>query len=93
MTTQNEKRKVKSFSLNSDEDKDIIKKLESVANISDYIKNLIREDIKNGGSLSKEQIEEVKKIVMQILKDKSIEIKEENFDIDAIDALCQFDDL
>lgn len=87
-------RKVRSFSLNTEEDKDILDKLEEVPNISDYIKKLIRDDISNGTSLTTAQREEVKRIVMEILKDKSIEIKEEDidekFDEDAIDALDQF---
>ena len=38
-------RKVRSFSLNTEEDKDILERLEELPNISDYIKRLIREDI------------------------------------------------
>lgn len=87
-------RKVRSFSLNIEEDKDILDKLEEVNNISEYIKKLIRQDISNGTSLTATQREEVKRIVMEILKDKSIEIKEEDvnkkFDSDVIDALDQF---
>lgn len=87
-------RKVRSFSLNTEEDKDILERLEELPNISDYIKRLIREDIANGTSLTAAQREEVKRIVMEILKDKCIEIKEEDieskFDEDAIDALDQF---
>lgn len=87
-------RKVRSFSLNTEEDKDILERLEELPNISDYIKRLIREDISNGSSLTSAQKEEVKRIVMEILKDKCIEIKEEDieskFDEDAIDALDQF---
>lgn len=87
-------RKVRSFSLNTEEDKDILERLEELPNISDYIKRLIREDISNGTSLTASQREEVKRIVMEILKDKCIEIKEEDieskFDEDAIDALDQF---
>ena len=87
-------RKVRSFSLNTEEDKDILDKLEEVPNISEYIKKLIRDDISNGTSLTTAQREEVKRIVMEILKDKAIEIKEEDinskFDEDAIDALDQF---
>lgn len=87
-------RKVRSFSLNTEEDKDILDKLEEVPNISDYIKKLIRDDISDGTSLTTAQREEVKRIVMEILKDKSIEIKEEDinskFDKDVIDALDQF---
>lgn len=87
-------RKVRSFSLNTEEDKDILERLEELPNISDYIKRLIREDISNGTSLTAAQREEVKRIVMEILKDKCIEIKEEDieskFDEDAIDALDQF---
>lgn len=88
-------RKVRSFSLNTEEDKDILDKLEEVPNISEYIKKLIRDDISNGTSLTTTQREEVKRIVMEILKDKAIEIKEEDidekFDPDAVDALGQFD--
>lgn len=88
-------RKVRSFSLNTEEDKDILDKLEEVPNISEYIKKLIRDDISNGTSLTTAQREEVKRIVMEILKDKAIEIKEEDidekFDPDAVDALGQFD--
>ena len=87
-------RKVKSFSLNTEEDKDILDKLEEVPNVSEYIKKLIRDNILNGTSLTTTQREEVEKIVMEILKDKSIEIKEEDinksFDPDAVDALDQF---
>lgn len=87
-------RKVRSFSLNTEEDKDILERLEELPNISDYIKRLIREDIANGTSLTAAQREEVKRIVMEILKDKCIEIKEEDieskFDEDAVDALDQF---
>ena len=87
-------RKVRSFSLNTEEDKDILERLEELPNISDYIKRLIREDISNGSSLTASQRDEVKRIVMEILKDKCIEIKEEDieskFDEDAIDALDQF---
>ena len=87
-------RKVRSFSLNTEEDKDILERLEELPNISDYIKRLIREDIANGTSLTAAQREEVKRIVMEILKDKCIENKEEDieskFDEDAIDALDQF---
>ncbi len=87
-------RKVRSFSLNIEEDKDILDKLEEVNNISEYIKKLIRQDISNGTSLTATQREEVKRIVMEILKDKSIEIKEEDvnkkFDLDVIEALDQF---
>ena len=88
-------RKVRSFSLNTEEDKDILERLEELPNISDYIKRLIREDISNGTSLTATQREEVKRIVMEILKDKCIEIKEEDieskFDEDAVDALNQFE--
>ncbi|MDU2266171.1 MAG: CopG family transcriptional regulator [Clostridium sp.] len=87
-------RKVRSFSLNTEEDKDILGKLEEVPNISDYIKKLIRDDISNGSGLTVIQREEVKRIVMEILKDKAIEIKEEDidekFDPEAVDALEQF---
>lgn len=94
MADTENKRRVKSFSLNTDEDNDILERLNEVKNISDYIKKLIREDISNGSTLTTSQREEVKRIVMEILKDKSIDIKEEDidekFDNDAVDALDQF---
>lgn len=87
-------RKVRSFSLNTEEDKDILEKLDEVPNISDYIKKLIRYDISNGSGLTVIQREEVKRIVVEILKDKAIEIKEEDidekFDPEVIYALDQF---
>ena len=77
-----EKRKVKSFSLNTDEDRDILRKLENVDNVSEYIKKLIRNDI---------NCEEV--FIYDILKSNKIDfsaLEEECFDKDAIDALDQF---
>ncbi|BDU93640.1 hypothetical protein ACY0I0_15300 [Clostridium perfringens] len=44
-------RVVKTVSLNDEIDKALIDKLESVPNISDYIKTLIAEDIKENNSI------------------------------------------
>lgn len=88
-------RKVRSFSLNEEDDKDILDKLSNVPNISDYIKKLIREDIDKRSALTDAQRKEIEDIVMNIIKDKALVSKEEElaFDEDAIDALSQFDDL
>lgn len=88
-----EKRKVKSFSLNTDEDRDILRKLENVDNVSEYIKKLIRNDINCEEVFTKEQRKEVEKIIYDILKSNKIDfstLEEECFDKDAIDALDQF---
>lgn len=84
-------RLVKTFSVNDETDRDIIEKLESVPNISDYIKALISEDIKENGSIfTKVQKEEIKKLILKILNDENFIInKDKNnaIDQDQIDAI------
>ena len=87
-------RKVKSFSVDDVLDLDIINHLEKQSNTSEYIKRLIRNDINNKSeSLTEAQKEEIKRIVLDMLKDKDISIKEEEevFDEDAVAAVDQFD--
>lgn len=84
-------RKVKSFSVDDVLDLDVINHLEKQSNASEYIKRLIRADIVNGSkALTEEQKTEVKRIVLEIIKDKDISIHEEKIDKDIIDALDQF---
>lgn len=74
-------RKVKSFSVDDVEDEDILKKLDSCSNVSDYIKRLIREDLeKKDVAFSNEQIEVIKDIVNKIIKGKQIVVAEEEKD-------------
>lgn len=69
----------KSISLNSDLDIDILNKLESISNISDYIKELIREDIKgNSINFTKNQKKEIEKIIMEILNKNDFTINKDN---------------
>jgi hypothetical protein len=84
-------RKVKSFSVDDVLDLDVINHLEKQSNASEYIKRLIRADIVNGSkALTEEQKTEVKRIVLEIIKDKDISIHEEKIDKDIINALDQF---
>ena len=84
-------RKVKSFSVDDVLDLDVINHLEKQSNASEYIKRLIRADIVNGSkALTEEQKTEVKRIVLEIIKDQNISIHEEKIDKDIIDALDQF---
>lgn len=88
------KRVIKSLSLNTVEDLDIIDKLESVGNISEYIKRLIREELKNNSAFTTNQISEIKNIIQDMIKDKSIKIDDENdieVDPELLDALDQFE--
>lgn len=69
----------KSISINTDTDKDILEKLETVSNVSDYIKELIREDIKaNSVSFTKKQKDEIEKMILKILNDNNFVKGEEN---------------
>lgn len=85
-------RVTKTVSLNDETDKALLDKLESVPNISEYIKKLIAEDIEeNNSSFTKVQKEEIKKIILSVLSDENFsrkinkEVDEEQ--IDAIDNL------
>lgn len=75
--SETNKRKVKSFSLNADEDKDIIEKLGTVNNVSDYIKILIRNDISNSSLFTSDQKEEIARITIETLKGKPEVIEDE----------------
>lgn len=80
-------------SLNRIDDKDIIKKLDKVGNKSDYIKALIREDIKSGSNFTVEQREEIFNIIKEFLKDKEVTTKDkEEVDEEIVNALDQFED-
>ncbi|XZH43594.1 CopG family transcriptional regulator (plasmid) [Clostridium perfringens] len=85
-------RVVKTVSLNDETDKALIDKLESVPNISDYIKTLIAEDIKENNSIfTKSQKEEIKKIILKVLNDENF-VKETNKEVDK-EQLNAIDDL
>ncbi|HAT4309027.1 Uncharacterised protein [Clostridium perfringens] len=85
-------RVVKTVSLNDETDKALIDKLESVPNISDYIKTLIAEDIKENNSIfTKAQKEEIKKIILKVLNDENF-VKETNKEVDK-EQLDAIDDL
>lgn len=86
-------RVTKTVSLNDETDKALLDKLESVPNISEYIKKLIAEDIEeNNSSFTKSQKEEIEKIILKVLNNENFsrktdkEVDEEQ--IDAIDNLC-----
>ncbi|EHR9039702.1 MAG: CopG family transcriptional regulator [Clostridium perfringens] len=85
-------RVVKTVSLNDETDKALIDKLESVPNISDYIKTLIAEDIKENNSIfTKVQKEEIKKIIFKVLNDENF-VKKNNKQVDK-EQLDAIDDL
>lgn len=85
-------RVVKTVSLNDETDKALIDKLESVPNISDYIKTLIAEDIKENNSIfTKAQKEEIKKIILKVLNDENF-VKKTNKEVDK-EQLDAIDDL
>lgn len=85
-------RVVKTVSLNDEIDKALIDKLESVPNISDYIKKLIAEDIKKSNSIfTKVQKEEIKKIILKVLNDENF-VKKNDKEIDK-EQLDAIDDL
>ncbi|ENY98735.1 hypothetical protein HMPREF1092_03293 [Clostridium thermobutyricum] len=69
-------RVTKSFSLDDKFDKDIIKKLDEVPNRSDYIKNLIAEDLKTKKDVfSTKEKNAIKKIVLGILENYDLQDK------------------
>lgn len=75
-------RKVESFSVDTENDKDIIDHLKSFKNKSQYIKELIRKDMGNKRALTEDQIEEVKSIILEMIKDKQFNIVEEEMNVD-----------
>lgn len=83
----------KSVSLNSDTDRDILARIESVPNFSDYVKELIREDIKdNSTSFTKQQKEDIKNLILTILNDEDIIVNLDKKNIDKA-QLNAIDDL
>ena len=58
-------RKVESFSVDTENDSDIIEHLKKCSNKSQYIKDLIRKDMNNKRALT-----EVKALLWDMLKDK-----------------------
>lgn len=86
-------RVTKTVSLNDETDKALLDKLESVPNISEYIKKLIAEDIEeNNSSFTKSQKEEIEKIILKVLNNENFSRKTDKEvdkeQIDAIDNLC-----
>ena len=86
-------RVTKTVSLNDETDKALLDKLESVPNISEYIKKLIAEDIEeNNSSFTKSQKEEIEKIILKVLNSENFSRKTDKEvdkeQIDAIDNLC-----
>jgi len=68
-------KKVKGFSYDTEKDKDVIEHIEKQPHQANYIIELIRKDMNN----KNDEIEElVKKYVKEILKNKNIELKENN---------------
>lgn len=68
-------KKVKGFSYDTEKDKDVIEHIEKQPHQANYIIELIRKDMNN----KNDKIEElVKKYVKEILKNKNIELKENN---------------
>ena len=67
-------RVVRSFSLDSEKNKDIIEKLDAIPNRSNYIISLIKRDLENtNGLFSEEQKLAIKDIVYQILNEYKID--------------------
>ncbi|EHP45038.1 TPA: CopG family transcriptional regulator [Clostridium perfringens] len=84
-------RVVKTVSLNDETDKDLIAKLESVPNISDYIKGLIAADIRENSLFTKDQKAEIKRLILKVLNDENFikdnSVKADKDQLDAIDEL------
>ena len=83
-------RVTRSLSLDDTLDKDILEILDNQPNRSDYVKELVRADIekrKQSDSLTEKQKEEVKRIVIEILRNNDIDL--EQFKKEPIDAELQ----
>ena len=83
-------RVTRSLSLDDTLDKDILEILDNQPNRSDYVKELVRADIEKGkqsDSLTEKQKEEVKRIVIEILRNNDIDL--EQFKKEPIDAELQ----
>lgn len=75
-------RKVESFSVDTENDKDIINHLKKLKNKSQYIKDLIRKDINTSRALTEDQIREIKELIMEVIKDKEFNIVHEEMSVD-----------
>lgn len=86
-------RKVESFSVDTENDKDIIEHLKKFKNKSQYIKELIRKDMVNKKALTEDQVREVKSIIWEMIKDKEFNIVHEELTVedDVYDALLDLE--
>ena len=86
-------RKVESFSVDTENDKDIIEHLKKFKNKSQYIKELIRKDMVNKKALTEDQVREVKSIILEMIKDKEFNIVHEELTVedDVYDALLDLE--
>lgn len=88
----------RSFSLDDEKDKEILKYYDKISNKSEYIKNLILSDMKTKSSFTKEQKDEIRELFSDLIKEYahnnelSLDKVKEEFDLDAIEALDQFED-
>lgn len=88
----------RSFSLDDEKDVKILEYYDKIKNKSEYIKNLIISDMKTKSSFTKEQKDEIRELFSDLIKEYannhelSIDKVKEEFDLDAIDALDQFED-
>lgn len=88
----------RSFSLDDEKDKEILKYYDKISNKSEYIKNLILSDMKTKSSFTKEQKNEIRELFSDLIKEYahnnelSLDKVKEDFDLDAIEALNQFED-
>lgn len=88
----------RSFSLDDEKDKEILKYYDKISNKSEYIKNLILSDMKTKSSFTKEQKNEIRELFSDLIKEYahnnelSLDKVTEEFDLDAIEALDQFED-
>lgn len=88
----------RSFSLDDEKDVKILEYYDKIKNKSEYIKNLILSDMKIKSSFTKEQKDEIRELFSDLIKEYannhelSIDKVKEEFDLDAIDALDQFED-
>lgn len=87
-------RRVKSFSVDDEKEKEILEKLDSCGNVSDYVKRLILEDIRKSEEVfSEDQKEAIKKILREMLKGKIINDDElEDEEDQAVNDLINDDD-
>lgn len=90
-------RKVLSFSLDDEKDKDLIRHIKNQSNASAYIADLIRKDMNAIKSkFTDEEKNEIIKIVKQFLEENEIDVvktKKDKFDPKLKSALDQFDNM